>query len=126
MAINRSVHVKESGKAGEELIDIKPKGFSVRTVAQEYGDGAVQISGDPIIFYNYKDQRLYKQSILSGRHGALLGFFMFECLYASIGGREIIEMKEDIESSSLGTQLEHYEIRFMNIFSLVLTPRFMF
>ena len=42
------------------------------------------------------------------------------------GGREIIEMKEDIESSSRGTRLEHYEIRFLNIFTLVLTLRFMF
>ncbi|XP_034674851.1 uncharacterized protein LOC117906029 isoform X1 [Vitis riparia] len=61
----RSVLVKESGKAGEEPIDITPKEFSVRTVAQEYGGGAFKISGDTVIFSNYKDQRLYKQSISS-------------------------------------------------------------
>ena len=67
-ALSRSVLVKESGKAGEKLIDITPKEFSVRTVAQEYGGGAFQISGDTVIFSNYKDQRLYKQSTSSGMY----------------------------------------------------------
>lgn len=57
--------MKEGEKEGDEPIDITPKEFSVRTVAQEYGGGAFSISGDTIIFSNYKDQRLYKQSISS-------------------------------------------------------------
>ncbi|KAK4390597.1 Dipeptidyl peptidase family member 6 [Sesamum angolense] len=58
----------ESGQAESEKdkpIDITPKDFAVRTVAQEYGGGAFSISGDSVIFSNYKDQRLYKQSISS-------------------------------------------------------------
>ncbi|XP_057986843.1 uncharacterized protein LOC131169212 [Hevea brasiliensis] len=59
----RSVLVKGEEKAGEEAIDVTPKEFSVRTTAQEYGGGAFTISGDTVIFANYKDQRLYKQSV---------------------------------------------------------------
>ncbi|XP_058221016.1 uncharacterized protein LOC131331166 isoform X1 [Rhododendron vialii] len=62
----RSVLVKVPEKPGDEPIDITPKEFSVRTVAQEYGGGAFRIVGDTVIFSNYKDQRLYKQSIQSG------------------------------------------------------------
>ncbi|XWS24279.1 hypothetical protein CRYUN_Cryun28dG0087300 [Craigia yunnanensis] len=61
----RAVLVKEAEKPGDEPIDITPKEFAVRTVAQEYGGGAFRISGDTVIFSNYKDQRLYKQSISS-------------------------------------------------------------
>ncbi|CAK7347594.1 unnamed protein product [Dovyalis caffra] len=59
----RAVLVREAEKAGEEHTDITPKEFAVRTTAQEYGGGAFTISGDTLIFSNYKDQRLYKQSI---------------------------------------------------------------
>ncbi|CAK9185843.1 unnamed protein product [Ilex paraguariensis] len=61
----RVVLVKEAEKPGDEPIDITPKEFAVRTVAQEYGGGAFSIYGDTVIFSNYKDQRLYKQSISS-------------------------------------------------------------
>uniref|UniRef100_A0A2N9HSW5 Peptidase S9 prolyl oligopeptidase catalytic domain-containing protein n=1 Tax=Fagus sylvatica TaxID=28930 RepID=A0A2N9HSW5_FAGSY len=61
----RAVLVKEAEKAGDEPVDITPKEFGVRTVAQEYGGGAFSVSGDTVIFSNYKDQRLYKQSIAS-------------------------------------------------------------
>ncbi|KAH7848880.1 hypothetical protein Vadar_009677 [Vaccinium darrowii] len=61
----RSVLVKAPEKAGDEPVDITPKEFSVQTVAQEYGGGAFRIVGDTVIFSNYKDQRLYKQSIQS-------------------------------------------------------------
>lgn len=37
----------------------------MRTLAQEYGGGAFTVSGDVVFFANYKDQRLYKQSISS-------------------------------------------------------------
>lgn len=63
--LRRSVLVKEPQKPGDEPTDITQKDFSVRTVAQEYGGGAFKISGDTVIFSNYKDQRLYKQSIES-------------------------------------------------------------
>lgn len=55
--------MKEPGKPGDEPVDITPKEFGVRTVAQEYGGGAFRVSGDTVIFSNYKDQRLYKQSL---------------------------------------------------------------
>ncbi|KAK7316754.1 hypothetical protein RJT34_00454 [Clitoria ternatea] len=50
---------------GGEAVDITPKEFGVRTLAQEYGGGAFTVSGDDVFFANYKDQRLYKQSITS-------------------------------------------------------------
>lgn len=61
----RAVLVKAPEKDGDEAVDITPKDFSVRTTAQEYGGGAFTIKGDTVIFSNYKDQRLYKQSIQS-------------------------------------------------------------
>ncbi|XWS21140.1 hypothetical protein CRYUN_Cryun30bG0030000 [Craigia yunnanensis] len=61
----RAVLVKEAEKPGDEPIDITPKEFAVRTLTQEYGGGAFRISGDIVIFSNYKDQRLFKQSISS-------------------------------------------------------------
>lgn len=61
----RAVLVKAPEKDGDEAVDITPKEFSVRTTAQEYGGGAFTIKGDTLIFSNYKDQRLYKQSIQS-------------------------------------------------------------
>ena len=48
-----------------EAVDITPKEFGVRTLAQEYGGGAFTVLGDVVFFANYKDQRLYKQSIHS-------------------------------------------------------------
>lgn len=59
----REVLVKEPEKLGDGPIDLTPKEFSVRTTVQEYGGGAFMISGDTIVFSNFEDQRLYKQSI---------------------------------------------------------------
>ncbi|KAL5558603.1 hypothetical protein UlMin_034814 [Ulmus minor] len=61
----RAVLVKEADKPGEEPVDITPKDFEVRTLAQESECGAFTVSGDTVIFSNYKDQRLYKQLINS-------------------------------------------------------------
>ncbi|KAK4782286.1 hypothetical protein SAY86_016388 [Trapa natans] len=61
----RAVLVKEPEKPGDEPIDITPKEFSVRTTCQEYGGGAFSCFGDAVVFSNYKDQRLYKQSVSS-------------------------------------------------------------
>lgn len=57
--------MQESEKPGGEPVDITPKDFGVRTLAQEYGGGAFSVSGDTVIFSNYKDQRLYKQFLNS-------------------------------------------------------------
>jgi len=57
--------VVEAENPGGEVVDITPKEFGVRTLAQEYGGGAFTVSGDVVFFANYKDQRLYKQSINS-------------------------------------------------------------
>ncbi|PWA93891.1 hypothetical protein CTI12_AA065450 [Artemisia annua] len=59
----RSVLVRGGSDENEEASDVTPKEFSIRTVAQEYGGGAFSISGETLVFSNYKDQRLYKQSI---------------------------------------------------------------
>ncbi|TQD97503.1 hypothetical protein C1H46_016904 [Malus baccata] len=61
----RAVLVREPERPEGEPVDITPKDYAVRTVAQEYGGGAFSVSGDTIIFSNYKDQRLYKQSLSS-------------------------------------------------------------
>ena len=61
----RMVLVREAEKAGDEPVDITPKDFGVRKVAQEYSGGSFTLSGDTIFFSNYNDQRLYKQSINS-------------------------------------------------------------
>ncbi|OIV93417.1 hypothetical protein TanjilG_02954 [Lupinus angustifolius] len=60
----RAVLVLEPENGGEP-VDITPKEFGVRTLAQEYGGGAFTVSGDIVFFANYKDQRLYKQSLSS-------------------------------------------------------------
>ncbi|KAL6572317.1 hypothetical protein OROMI_013275 [Orobanche minor] len=61
----RTVLVRQSDNKKDEPIDITPKDFTVRTVVQEYGGGAFSIIGDSVVFSNYKDQRLYMQSISS-------------------------------------------------------------
>ncbi|KAG2394639.1 uncharacterized protein HKW66_Vig0079860 [Vigna angularis] len=61
----RGVLVVEAENPGGEAVDITPKEFGVRTLAQEYGGGAFTVSGDVVFFANYKDQRLYQQSISS-------------------------------------------------------------
>ncbi|CAJ1964141.1 unnamed protein product [Sphenostylis stenocarpa] len=61
----RGVVVLEPENIGGEAVDITPKGFGVRTLAQEYGGGAFTVSGDILFFANFDDQRLYKQSITS-------------------------------------------------------------
>ncbi|XP_073020320.1 LOW QUALITY PROTEIN: acylamino-acid-releasing enzyme [Primulina eburnea] len=61
----RDVLVRQAEIEGDKPTDITPPDFAVRTVAQEYGGGAFRISGDILVFSNYKDQRLYKQSVSS-------------------------------------------------------------
>lgn len=61
----RAVLVREPERPEDEPVDVTPKDYAVRTLAQEYGGGAFSVSGDTLIFSNYKDQRLYKQSISS-------------------------------------------------------------
>lgn len=61
----RAVLVREPERPEDEPVDITPKDYAVRSLAQEYGGGAFRVSGDTVIFSNYKDQRLYKQSLSS-------------------------------------------------------------
>nr|ABK25153.1 unknown [Picea sitchensis] len=62
----RSVLVREAADEEGTAEDITPAGFNVRTLVHEYGGGAFTVSGDVVVFSNYKDQRLYKQSIKGG------------------------------------------------------------
>lgn len=62
---SRSVLVREGAQPGT-LEDITPAGFNVRTVVHEYGGGAFKVQGDTVVFSNYADQRLYKQSLDGG------------------------------------------------------------
>ncbi|MED6148077.1 hypothetical protein PIB30_049806 [Stylosanthes scabra] len=61
----RGVLVLEPENPGSDPVDVTPKEFGVRSLAQEYGGGAFTVSGDFVFFVNYKDQRLYKQSLSS-------------------------------------------------------------
>ncbi|KAL6216539.1 hypothetical protein ACLB2K_009762 [Fragaria x ananassa] len=61
----REVLVREPERPEDEPVDITPKDYAVRSLAQEYGGGAFRVSGDTVIFSNYKDQRLYKQCLSS-------------------------------------------------------------
>ncbi|KAF8772668.1 hypothetical protein HU200_005633 [Digitaria exilis] len=55
----RMVIVKE----GNEPVDVIPQEFGARTLAQEYGGGAFAVDNSVVVFSNYKDQRLYKQTV---------------------------------------------------------------
>jgi hypothetical protein len=55
--------VKEAAGPGGKALDVTPQGFAVRSLAQEYGGGAFAVQGDTVMFSNYTDQRLYKQTI---------------------------------------------------------------
>jgi len=55
--------VKEPAEPGGKARDVTPQGFAVRSLAQEYGGGAFAVQGDVVVFSNYSDQRLYKQTI---------------------------------------------------------------
>ncbi|XP_020973102.1 uncharacterized protein LOC107625088 isoform X2 [Arachis ipaensis] len=59
----REVLVVESENPEGAAVDVTPKEFGVRTLAQEYGGGAFTVSGDLVFFANYKDQRFYMQSL---------------------------------------------------------------
>ncbi|XP_040381355.1 uncharacterized protein LOC102718283 [Oryza brachyantha] len=59
----RAVLVKEAAEPGGNALDVTPQGFAVRSLAQEYGGGAFAVQGDVVVFSNYSDQRLYKQTI---------------------------------------------------------------
>jgi len=45
---------------------ITPKGYNVRTKANEYGGRAYLISNDYVYFCNYSDQRIYRQGLFEG------------------------------------------------------------
>jgi len=55
--------VKEPAEPGGKARDVTPQEFAVRSLAQEYGGGAFAVQGDVVVFSNYSDQRLYKQTI---------------------------------------------------------------
>ena len=55
--------MKEAAEPGGKVLDVTPQGFAVRSLAQEYGGGAFAVQGDTVVFSNYTDQRLYKQTI---------------------------------------------------------------
>ncbi|XP_020090128.1 dipeptidyl-peptidase 5-like isoform X1 [Ananas comosus] len=63
----RAVIVKEPEKLEDKPLDVISSEFSARTLAQEYGGGAFAARDNVIIFSNYKDQRLYKQTV-GGNH----------------------------------------------------------
>ena len=46
-----------------KIEDVTPKPYNVRTTVHEYGGGSFILFGDVVYFSNYKDQRLYKQSL---------------------------------------------------------------
>lgn len=73
------VLVREPGRLEDhEPVDITPKDFSVRTVAMgSESGGGFSVSGDTLIFSNYEDQRLYKQSLRSAGNLIIIRSKMF-------------------------------------------------
>ncbi|XP_047075738.1 acylamino-acid-releasing enzyme-like isoform X1 [Lolium rigidum] len=59
----RAVLVKEGAGENGGNLNVTPQEFAVRSLAQEYGGGAFAVQGDVVVFSNYSDQRLYKQTI---------------------------------------------------------------
>ncbi|KAM3194349.1 hypothetical protein ACQJBY_070801 [Aegilops geniculata] len=59
----RAVLVKEGAGPDGRGSDVTPQEFAVRSLAQEYGGGAFAVQGDVVVFSNYSDQRLYKQTV---------------------------------------------------------------
>lgn len=55
--------MKEGAVADGRSLDVTPQEFAVRSLAQEYGGGAFAVQGGVVVFSNYSDQRLYKQTI---------------------------------------------------------------
>lgn len=57
--------MREAAEPRRQALDVTPQGFAVRTLAQEYGggSGAFAVQGDTVVFSNYTDQRLYRQTI---------------------------------------------------------------
>jgi len=66
-ADGRYIIVKWDGK----LKDVTPAGYNVRTRVHEYGGGAWTVNGESVYFVNFGDQRLYHQSIETGKISAL-------------------------------------------------------
>ena len=55
--------MKEGAGTDGRGLDVTPQEFAVRSLAQEYGGGAFAVQGDVVVFSNYSDQRLYKQTM---------------------------------------------------------------
>lgn len=68
----------EGAQSGSFPEEITPPGFNVRTLVHEYGGGAFAVKRDNVVFSNYADQRLYKQSI---RGGTLLSNLDFQSVH---------------------------------------------
>jgi dipeptidyl aminopeptidase/acylaminoacyl peptidase len=49
--------------SGGEMADVTPANFNVRTRVHEYGGGSFAVSDGTIIFTNFTDQRLYRQTV---------------------------------------------------------------
>ncbi|AFY70598.1 peptidase S9, prolyl oligopeptidase active site region [Thalassoporum mexicanum PCC 7367] len=49
--------------ANQQIVDITPAPFNVRTRVHEYGGGAYLVADSTIYFVNFSDQRIYKQEI---------------------------------------------------------------
>lgn len=60
-------------KEDDKPVDIIPQEFAARTLAQEYGGGAFSVKDNVVVFSNYKDQRLYKQSTKSESFAMVVG-----------------------------------------------------
>jgi hypothetical protein len=46
---------------GEQIDELTPAPFNVRTRVHEYGGGAYAVAGDTVFFSNFADNRLYMQ-----------------------------------------------------------------
>ncbi|HEX9090597.1 MAG TPA: hypothetical protein VF831_03865, partial [Anaerolineales bacterium] len=55
----RTVIVRRS--PGQEVMDVTPPGYNVRTRVHEYGGGDYLVASGVVYFSNFTDQRIYRQ-----------------------------------------------------------------
>jgi len=60
---NARYSLMKVGTKGANATEITPPPFSVRSMVYEYGGAAFLTTGDSVVFSNFDDQRLYKQSV---------------------------------------------------------------
>jgi dipeptidyl aminopeptidase/acylaminoacyl peptidase len=83
-----------------QIMDVTPKPFNVRTRVHEYGGGAYTVADGTVYFSNFDDQRLYKQQPASTPVPVTpeANFRYADCIFDKNRGR-LVGVREDHTSS---------------------------